>query len=72
MLHFLSTERYLIVCSKKSILFLVTDTGFEKDGAHNHGTALNSVSIFCLIRQCYAETTDSDGTRVETFFFCCS
>lgn len=70
-MHFLSTaERYLIVCSIKSNLFLVTDAGLERDGAHNHGTALNSVFAFCVIRKGRAETTDSDGALVEMRFFC--
>lgn len=72
MLHFLSTaERYLIVCSIKSNLFLVTDAGFEKDGTHNHGTALSSVSVFCIIRKRCAETSDSGGALVEMCFCFC-
>lgn len=70
-LLFLSTaDRYLIVCSIKSNLFLVTNAGFERDGAHSHGTALNSVSAFCFIRKRCAETTDSDGELVEMCLFC--
>lgn len=74
MLHFLSTaERYLTVCCIKSNLSLVTVAGFERDGAHNHRTALNSVSGSFVIRKHHAETTDSDGALVRMcLFFVCS
>lgn len=45
--------------------------GLKRDGAHNHGTVVNSVSVFCVIRKHRAETTDSDGTLVAMCFFVC-
>lgn len=65
-------SRALFNCLLHKIKFISRYTcRVEKDGTHNHGTALNSVSVFCIIRKRCAETSDSGGALVEMCFCFC-
>lgn len=60
MLHFLlAAECYINFCCIKSNLFLVTDAGYERDGAHNHST------VFSVIKKAPCGKKDADKHSIK-------